>query len=155
MTEEATPVVKVSELYQVGIVVRDLKKSIELYEKLLGIGPWDEMCIDGEVLTSMTYKGKPVENASFLTGVAWVGDLQIELIQPVEGDLPYSDFLREHGEGLHHMGHVQVSDMDAAVRDLEAQGYPCIFAGASPGTRFAYIDMTKSLGMIVELLKMG
>lgn len=153
MTQDNNPIIQVKGLFQVGIVVRDLQKSMQLYEELLGIGPWADMEIPSEIFDSLTYKGKPVEKACFLTGMADVGAIQLELIQPVEGDLPYSDFLKEHGEGLHHVGHIHVPDMDAAVRDLEARGYPCIFAGSTPGTRFAYVDMTQSLGVIVELME--
>jgi hypothetical protein len=111
------------------------------------------MEIPREIFDSLTYNGKPVEKACFLTAMADVGHLQIELIQPVEGDLPYSDFLKEHGEGLHHVGHIHVPDIDTAVRALESRGYPCIFAGSTPGTKFAYVDMSKSLGVIVELVE--
>lgn len=152
MTQENKPLIQVKELFQAGIVVRDLKKSIELYEKLLGIGPWQTYNA-GEMLTSLTYKGKLVENPSFLVGIAMSGHMQVELIQPLSEDLPYSDFLKEHGEGLHHVGHIHVPDMDAALRDLEAQGFPCIFAGVSPRTRFAYVDMSRALGVIVELIE--
>lgn len=150
---EQKPAIKVNELFQVGIVVRDLKKTIELYETTLGIGPWQVYTITNAMFKSLTYNGKPVENVSFMAGMAMAGHLQLELIQPVEGDLPYSDFLREHGEGLHHLGHVRVPDVDAAVRDLEAQGYPCTFAGTSPQSKFAYVDMTRLLGVLVELIE--
>jgi len=153
MTQENKPVIQVKGLFQAGIVVRDLKKSIQLYEELLGIGPWQEMEIKREMFTSMTTNGKPVEKACFLTGMAMAGSIQLELIQPVEGDLPYSDFLTQHGEGLHHVGHIHVPNVDAAVRHLEARGFPCIFAGVSPRTRFAYVDMSRALGVIVELIE--
>lgn len=153
MTQDHKPVIQVNGLFQVGIVVRDLKKSIQLYEELLGIGPWQQMEIKREMFRSMTTNGKPVEKAGFLTGLAMAGSMQLELIQPVEGDQPYSDFLTDHGEGLHHVGHIHVPDVDAAVRDLEARGFPCIFAGSTPGTKFAYVDMSKALGVIVELIE--
>ena len=153
MAGENKPAVQVKELYQAGIVVRDLQASIKLYEELLGIGPWEVMHIKSEWFSSLTYKGKPVGKASFMTGTAMAGSLQLELIQPVEGDLPFADFLNEVGGGLHHLGHVRVPDVDAVVADMEAQGFPCIFAGATTGTKFAYVDMSKSLGVIVELIQ--
>jgi methylmalonyl-CoA/ethylmalonyl-CoA epimerase len=153
MVQENKPLIQVKELFQVGIVVRDLQKSMQLYEELLGIDDWAEMEIPSEALDSLTYTGKPVEKACFLTAMADVGPFQIELIQPVEGDLPYSDFLKEHGEGLHHIGHIHVPDLNEAVRTLEARGFPCIFAGATSSTRFAYVDMTEALGMIAELIE--
>jgi len=152
MAQESKPVIQVQELFQVGIVVRDVEKTAQLYQDLLGIGPWSIMDV-GPYIDSVTYKGKRVEKPSFLVGMAMAGNMQIELIQPINEDLPYTDFLKEHGEGLHHVGHIQVPDVDAAVRDLEAQGFPCVFAGDSPQTKFAYVDMSKSLGVIVELVQ--
>ncbi len=153
MTPDKKPIIQVKELFQLGIVVRDLQKSMQLYEELLGIGDWADMEITSDTFDSLTYKGKPVEKACFLAAMADVGPLQIELIQPVEGDLPYSDFLKEHGEGLHHVGHIHVADIDAAVRALEARGFPCIFKGSTPGTKFAYVDMSAAMGVIVELME--
>jgi len=153
MTQENKPVIQVKNLFQIGIVVRNLQKSMQLYEELLGIGDWVEMEIPSEIFDSLTYNGKPVEKACFLTGMTDVGSMQIELIQPVEGDLPYSDFLKEHGEGLHHVGHIHVPDIDTAVHDLEARGFPCIFAGSTSGTKFAYVDMSRAMGVIVELME--
>lgn len=153
MTPDNEPVISTKGLFQVGIVVRDLDKSMQLYEDLLGIGEWADMELSSEIFTTLAYKGKPVENACFRASMADVGSMQIELIQPVEGDLPYSDFLKEHGEGLHHVGHIHVPDIDAAVRGLEDRGFPCIFAGSTPGTKFAYVDMSEALGVIVELME--
>ncbi len=153
MTQELKPIIQVKELFQLGIVVRDLDMTMKLYKELLGIDDWADMEITDDIFDNLTYKGKPVENACFRTGMADVGFLQIELIQPVAGDLPYFDFLKEHGEGLHHVGHIHVPDIDEAVRNLEARGFFCIFAGSTPGTKFAYVDMTNTLGVIVELME--
>jgi len=146
------PVIQVKDLFQAGIVVRDVKKTAQLYQDLFGIGPWQIFDV-GQYLDYITYKGKRVEKPSFLVGMAMAGHMQIELIQPISEDLPYTDFLKEHGEGLHHVGHVRVPDVDAAVRDLETQGFPCVFAGVSAQSKFAYVDMSRSLGVIVELVQ--
>jgi NAD(P)-dependent dehydrogenase (short-subunit alcohol dehydrogenase family) len=146
------PAIQVGELFQAGIVVRDVKKTAQLYQDLLGIGPW-QILDAGQYLNSLTYKGKKVERPSFIVGMAMAGHMQIELIQPVSEDLPHADFLKEHGEGLHHLGHIRVPDVDAAVSRLEEQGFPCVFAGSSAQSKFAYVDMTASLGVIVELVE--
>lgn len=153
MTEEIKPlIVKADELFQAGIVVRDVEKSAKLYGKLFGITDW-AIYDPGPYIQTLIYKGKRVENPSFIVGTATVGPMELELIQPVSEDLPYADFLKEHGEGLHHLGHVHTSDLDASVRELEAQGFPCIFYGDAGQTKFAYVDMTASLGAIIELLE--
>jgi hypothetical protein len=48
---------------------------------------------------------------SFRAAMTMLGSLMVELLQPVEGEGVYRDFLNEHGEGLHHLGHVRVDDL--------------------------------------------
>lgn len=153
MDEDQRPVILLKEITQLGVVVRDLDKSMQLYKDLLGIEDWAEMDISSEIFDSLTYMGKEVQNARFRTGTAEVGSIQIELIQPVEGDLPYADFLKEHGEGLNHIGHFYVADMETALENFDSRGFPCIFAGSTYGIKFAYVDMTKTLGVILELME--
>jgi len=148
---QATPPVKVSELFQVGIVVRDLEKSMKDYEALLGINSWKVLEIDGKSL-QFTYHGKPVEH-SFKAAFTMLGSLMVELLQPVEGEGVYRDFLNEHGEGIHHLGHVRVDDLDEALQAFEKAGFPCIEAGGDTSGfhSWAYVDTTSLLGYVLEL----
>jgi len=152
MAETTRPTVKVSELHQVGIVVRDLENSMRHYESILGIGSWEVITVDSSIISDMTYHGRPVQY-SFRVALTMVGPIQLELLQPVEGDNIYSDFLKEHGEGLHHLGHVRVDNLDEAVQALEKDGFPCIQGGRYPGGAYAYIDMVVPLGYFIELVQ--
>ena len=148
---EAKPPVKVSELFQVGIVVHDLEKSMKDYETLLGINSWTVVTIDNEFL-KFTYHGKPVEH-SFKAAFTMLGSLMVELLQPIEGEGIYRDFLSEHGEGIHHLGHARVDDLDEAVQALEKAGFPCIETGGDTlgFHSWAYVDTTSLIGYVLEL----
>lgn len=152
MAESNRAKVKIPELYQVGIVVQDLEKSIENYQNTFGIGPWGTMNIDPSTFRDMTYHGRPVQHR-FRAAFAMVGPMQLELIQPVEGDNIYSDFLREHGEGVHHLGHLRVANLAEAIKTLEKEGFPCLQSGRYPNGGYAYMDTVKALGVIIELLE--
>ena len=152
MTEPSRAKVKVSELYQVGIVVHDLEKSMEHYQSTFGIGPWQIMNIDPSIFSEMTYHGRPVQH-KFRAALAMVGPMQLELIQPLEGENIFSDFLKERGEGVHHLGHVRVANLDEAIQALEKAGFPCLQSGRLTGGGYAYIDTVKALGTIIELLE--
>ena len=152
MTEPSRAKIKVSELYQVGIVVHDIEKSIEHYQNTFGIGPWGTMNVDPSIFSEMTYHGRPVQHR-FRAAFAMVGPMQLELIQPVEGDNIYSDFLTEHREGVHHLGHVRVANLAEAIQTLEKEGFPCLQSGRSPGGGYAYIDTVNALGVVIELLE--
>ena len=148
---QLTTNIKVSELFQVGIVVRDLDESLKHYKNLLGIGSWEVVKVNSST-HQFTYHGKPVEH-SFRAAFTMLGHLMIELLEPLEGDGIYRDFLNEHGEGIHHLGHVRVDDLDKAVRELEEAGFPCIETGGDRTDfhSWAYVDTTSALGYILEL----
>jgi hypothetical protein len=145
--------IEVSELYQAAMVVSDLEQSIKRYQDTLGIGPWQVIDVDSSDLHEASYHGRPARY-KFRAALAMVGPMQLELIQPVEGDSTFRDFLEEHGEGFHHLGHIRVDSLSQAIRTLEAEGFPCLQSGSVPGAGFAYIDMSKALGVMVELLEL-
>lgn len=150
MAQPAIPNIKVSELFQVGIVVRNLEKSMKYYETILGIGPWKLFDAGPDLISDTTYYGKPVQH-TFKGALTMVGPMQLELIQPLEGESIYADFLREHGEGIHHLGHVIVKDLEEAVQKLEKAGFPCAQSGRHPGGAWAYMDTVKRLGYMIEM----
>jgi NAD(P)-dependent dehydrogenase (short-subunit alcohol dehydrogenase family) len=65
------------------------------------------------------------------------------------------DFLKEHGEGFHHLG-FNVSDMDASLAALQSRGLDVTMSGGwnvnGHEGRFAYLDTYKHGGVTVELL---
>ncbi len=153
MAEHGKPIINVPELYQACVVVRDIEQSIGRYESTLGIGPWQIMDIDSSALEEVTYHGRPAHH-KFRLALTMAGPLQMELIQPVEGDSIFRDFLNERGEGLHHLGHIRVDSLKESIRSLAEAGFACIQSGYAAGGGYAYIDMVKALGVIVELLEL-
>ncbi len=157
MAEPTRPIIGVTELRQVCIVVHDLQKSMEHYQNILGIGPWEVFEINESITSNTTYHGQVVQH-SFSVALATVGSIQLELIQPLKGDNIYSDFLKEHGEGSHHLGHVVVNNIDEAIQTYACEGFPClqsghIVNGKYAGRSYAYVDTVKALGTIIELVK--
>jgi len=144
-----------TQLDQVCIVVRDLNKSMESMWNTFGIGPWGIYIYDADFLSDMTYRGNP---ARFGMKVARTsnnpGGFEIELIQPIGEDNIYSDFLREHGEGIQHLGWYKVDSPEAfaeTAQKLEKAGFPCIMSGRTYKTTFAYFDTSKALHTILEM----
>jgi len=152
MTERSHAGIGDPELFQVGIIVRDLEKSMAHYQKTLGIGPWGIVDGDESTISDTTYHGRPVRHR-FRAALTTVGPLQLELIQPLEGDSIYSDFLEEHGEGLHHLGYVTVDDLAEAIRTLEKEGFTYLQGGRFGAIGYAYMDMGKTLGTILEFIE--
>lgn len=140
---------------QIGIVVRDLHAMIEMFKQVLGINDfrvmeWPLEGIDPEA----TYHGNP-GNYRLLLGFATVGKTQIEIVQPLEGQNIYSDFLEAHGPGLHHI-RLTVSDFDERIADLGEKGIKNIASGTGVhvGSQWAYFDTSELLqGVVIELRK--
>ena len=102
MSNPVVPKIKIGEISQIGIIVRDLQKATDNYWSTLGIGPWMTMRIEPPLLADVTMRGKPVE-ASMVAAIAQSGNIQLELIQPLEGPSIWKEFLEQRGEGIHHV----------------------------------------------------
>ena len=135
--------VKCAEINQVAIVVKDLEAVAESYWNILGIGPWAIFNWEAPLVYDRKYHGRQAL-ARERIALTQVGNVQLELLQPVEGPSIYADWLAERGEGLHHINFL-VDDVDAVARTLEAQGFPSLQCGRyGPPDRqgaFNYFDI--------------
>ena len=77
---------------QLGFVVKDLDAAVESWWKLFGIGPWHFYTYGKPMVRSMTYHGAPADYRMRLA-LSWIGPLRIELIEPVQGDTVYQEFI--------------------------------------------------------------
>ena len=140
---------------QVAIVVEDLDKAVEHYWKLFGIGPWHFYTYGKPLVKRMTYHGEPTEY-KMRVALSYLGPTRIELIEPLEGDTVYADFVAEHGYGVHHFG-VLVDDMEEALAEAEAAGLAMTMDGAGFGRdgdgHYAYLDTEDKLGVTIELIE--
>jgi methylmalonyl-CoA/ethylmalonyl-CoA epimerase len=143
--------VKINKVLQVCVVVKDLQKSMEMYWNVFGIGPWKIITFQPPALHNTTMRGKP-EAFTMKLGLAQIGNLQWELIQPLTGNSTYKEFLDKHGEGLHHVA-VDVGDFDQAVASMKKHGIGTLMTGQMPADSFAYMDTEKVLGTIIEIYK--
>ncbi len=119
--------IKVTCLKQIGIVVKDVVRTAENYWNILGIGPWEIRDWGNHVLWDRTYMGKPAW-ARERVAHAYPGDLELELLQPVEGASIYQDWLDTHGESLHHLKFL-CDDIDATSQAFIDMGFPSIQMG--------------------------
>jgi len=140
---------------QVGLIVRDLDRAVEMYWQQFGIGPWHLYTYGKPLVKRMTYRGRP-SDYKMRVALSWLGPLRIELIQPLEGDTIYAEFIREHGYGVHHLG-LLVDDMEAALAQARAAGLTMTQDGAGFGLdgdgHYAYLDTEAMLGVTLELIE--
>jgi methylmalonyl-CoA/ethylmalonyl-CoA epimerase len=140
----------VKNITQVGIVVRDLDARLEHYAKL-GVGPWRVYTYDAPRLTDTKLRGVPTP-FSMKLALAWTKEMNWELIQPLSEPSIYWEFLRDHGEGMHHI------NVDCGSRPIEEiieaftkRGWAPLMEGNFLGTRFVYFGTEEDLTTIVEI----
>jgi methylmalonyl-CoA/ethylmalonyl-CoA epimerase len=143
MAEAEVEGAKPESIAQVSWAVNDIDRVVESWSKLYGFGPWTFTENGG-----VDAKGRPWK---IRMAFAYVGPLQIELVQCIEGRIFQSRFLDTWGEGVHHIGWY-VRDVDKTVAGLAAQGVK-VFVH-DPG-RFAYLDAGGAGGAIFELMQRG
>jgi methylmalonyl-CoA/ethylmalonyl-CoA epimerase len=150
MSNLVVPKMKIGEIYQIGIVVRDLQKAVDNYWATMGIGPWQIVRMEPPILTDVNLRGKPVE-ASMLAAIAQSGNIQLELIEPLKGPSIWKEFLEVRGEGLHHVqSHVQ--DPKMVLTAFKEMGVNVLMNGKIGPNIFYYMDTEPLLGIIYEFI---
>lgn len=150
--QQADSRIDLGPIVQVGIVVRDVEKAIEAWTSRFVFD--DPQIVDWPIEGSdlgktATYRGRYGEFRMRL-GFIQAGPVQIEFIQPLEGDNIYAEHLEAHGEGIHHLL-FEVEDPRGVSEQL---GAPIMQSGGStlkPGAIWAYLDTHDVLSAIVEL----
>ncbi len=132
---------KIKSVDHISYAVNDIDKTVEAWSKLYGIGPWTYTENGGS-----DTKGRPWK---IRMAFAYVGPLEIELVQCLEGRIFQSKFLDKWGEGVHHLGFF-VDDVDKEAAKLTAEGANLLIH--DPG-KFAYLDAGGPGGAIFELMK--
>lgn len=143
---------KLDRLVQIGIVVADLDRTTRLLESLFGIGPFRSVKWPDRPESRYYYRGV-AEDISLRQAFVQLGNVEMELIQPVEGERnAYKQFLDQSGGGIHHIL-FEVSDIDPVLQELAKSGVTVLQSGTGirPGTRWALLDTQELLGFLVEL----
>ena len=97
-------------------------------------------------------RGEPADFVAHVS-LGYVGDLQLELIEPVRGESIYTEHLAAHGPGLHH-GCWETDDVQATVL---ASGRDCVQRGSMAGgeIEFAYLEPGLPGLPVLEVVRLG
>jgi methylmalonyl-CoA/ethylmalonyl-CoA epimerase len=125
-------------LDHVAIVVRDTDEALGFYRDTLGLPlVLSEVIDDGGVrLTHLD-----------------LGNLHLQLVQPLREDHPMQQHLDQHGEGLHHLC-LLVDDVPQAIDQLPRMGLAAKSRQPHRGPRgekAAFIDPASTRGVVWEL----
>jgi hypothetical protein len=151
--EELREFNKHRKIYQIAWITRDLEKSMKAWVENLKIGPWAVLTFTDQSLEYLKVDGQVVtEPFKFLIAISWIGDMQLEIIQPVYGPTIYEAFLQKHGEGLHHIKEQIHDDAVAAVLDqYRENGIDVMQTGKFDVDVHYYLRTEPKLDFIYEL----
>jgi methylmalonyl-CoA/ethylmalonyl-CoA epimerase len=91
----------------IGIAVKNISASNELFTKLFNIAP---------------YKSESVESEGVMTSFFKINETKVELLEAINPDSPIAKFIEKKGEGIHHIA-FEVDDILAEMKRLEAEGF--------------------------------
>ena len=134
-----------SKLIHLAVVVRDIDEAVKRLEAL-GIGPFKSASVT--LTEKPLFHGKP-SDAEVKESKTKVGEVEVELLQPVEGESPFQEFLDSKGEGIHHIAFT-VDDLDKEVAQLTRQGVSILLSAQMQGMKGVYLDIGVG-GIIIEL----
>lgn len=122
----------------IGIAVKDIAKSNELFSLLLDKNP---------------YKQEEVKSENVITSFFKTGESKIELVQATHEDSAITKFIEKKGEGIHHIA-FDVEDIDSELKRLEKEGFRIITEVPKKGADnklVAFLHPKSTNGVLVEL----
>ncbi|MBF0431788.1 MAG: VOC family protein [Fibrobacteria bacterium] len=140
---------------QIAFIVPDLEQTVKNMTERFGCGPWHYYTYGKPLVKRMTRRGKPTEYKMKIA-LGYIGEMRIELIEPLEGDTVYKEFVEKHGYGIHHLG-VLTDDMQDSLKKAEESGLEMTMDGAGFGPdddgHYAYLDTEDLIGTTIELIE--
>ena len=135
-----------NKLHHISIVVKDAEKAQQYYESI-GIGPW----VDYPPMKEYVNIDVPDENGFYNLKIKCVqiGPIQLQLVQPGQGESLYKDHLEQKGEGVFHIG-FEVDDISATDPVIESMGLGVLSSGRrANGSGFSYLDTAADAGVVL------
>jgi methylmalonyl-CoA/ethylmalonyl-CoA epimerase len=122
-----------------GLAVKDLDEAVRLYEGVFGLELERRWVAEADQMRAAAFR---------------VGDVEIELMEPLNPDSPVGRFIARRGEGIHHVAY-KVDDVAEALDSARASGIETIDEhpreGGGGATRIGFLHPRGTLGVLTEL----
>jgi catechol 2,3-dioxygenase-like lactoylglutathione lyase family enzyme len=151
MSTESQTVLGSQIVCQVGLIVRDIERSSAAWADLLGVDVPQWLLTDAYEDAHTAYRGQPTAARAKLA-FFHLGQVSLELIEPVGAPSTWREHLETHGEGVHHIA-FRIKGMEEQLTLLADKGIPAVQRGDYTGGRYAYVDAVPQLGVVLELLE--
>ena len=128
----------IKQISHLGLAVKDLDEAREFYRRVFRLESSDPIIGgDGTIEVSMVP----------------VGEVLIELLQPIGNTGVMAKFLEKHGEGFHHICY-EVDDIQAEIASIKEAGVE-VLGEPKPGAEglSAFLHPRDTHGLLVELVE--
>ena len=122
----------------IGIAVKDIETSNEVFKALFG---------------KAHYKIEDVESEGVSTSFFKCGPNKIELLQATTKDSPIAKFIEKRGEGIHHIA-FKVDNIENEIKRLKKEGFKMIHETPKKGAdnkMIAFLHPKSTNGVLIEL----
>src|ERR1700752_1649347 len=122
----------------IGIAVKNLQQSNELFKKLFG---------------KEAYKLEKVESEKVSTSFFMLGESKIELLEAQNENSAIAKFIEKRGEGIHHMA-FEVDDIYAEIKRLQTEGFEILNPEPKKGADnklICFLHPKTTNGVLIEL----
>ena len=136
---------------QIGLVVPNLEEAVQAWSRLLGFPPTRIVTTD-PVDQAHTEYHQQLTPARAKLAFFPLGQVTLELIEPLGEPSTWQDQLTASGPSLHHIA-FQIKGMAERLTVLAEHGLPLVQRGDYKGGRYAYLDGQQKFGAVVELLE--
>ena len=122
----------------IGIAVKNLEESNELFRKLFG---------------QAHYKIEKVESEAVNTSFFLLGETKIELLEATDAESSIGKFIQKKGEGIHHIAFA-VTDIEAEIKRLIEAGFVVLNKKPRPGADnklVCFLHPKNTNGVLIEL----
>ena len=128
----------IKRVHHIGIAVNNLKESIPVFEKLLGVKAHIE----------------DVPSQKVIEACFKVEDVEIDLLEPIGPDSTVAKFLEKRGEGLHHIA-LETDDINDELKAMEKKGFQLIDKEGRKGAagKIGFLHPKSAGGVLVELVQ--
>jgi len=125
-------------VHHIGIAVKSLDEALEFFSGVLGLKAKRIIVVEEQGMRA-----------------AWlgVGNVLLELMEPLGQEGPVAKFLSKRGEGVHHVAFL-VEDIEAVMEALRGAGAVLVYEEprvSHDGSRYNFIHPKSAHGVLIEL----
>lgn len=127
-------------LDHIGVAVNDLSATLSVLKAIFGVDEISKPYLDKEQKVNAV-KCK-------------LGDIYIQLVEPISDDTPISNFLKKRGEGLHHLCY-EVENLEKSLEKLKNEKKEVIYEPFEGmfGHKYAFLSPADTGKLLIELVE--